>query len=470
MHTTIVRRLTYMNQYRIEKDSLGTIEIPMGAYYGVQSYRAFQNFPISGTTMVPEMIVSLAEIKKAAAIANAMSGQMPVDKRDAIIKACDEIIAGSLHEHFIVDPIQGGAGTSGNMNANEVIANRATEILGGELGKYIVHPNDHVNMSQSTNDVFPTAGKLATIKLVRQLIPTLNALVDAFLDKAEEFKDFIKLGRTQLQDAVPVRLGQSFAAYAHALQRAIKRIEDSLEEMYVVNMGATAIGTAINTTPEYLANVTPELAKITGEPMVQAADLIDGTQHPDGFLTVSSALKGFAVALSKIANDLRLLSSGPRGGLGEINLPSRQHGSSIMPGKINPVMPEVVSQVAFRVIGNDATIAMAVEGGQMELNAFEPIALYSLFQSITMLNNACRVFRMYCIEGITANDERCLRTLLNSTAMATALVPSIGYEKATTIVKKALKEKRAIIEVACEVLDMETSAVRKIFMDCIKGC
>jgi len=459
-----------MNQYRIEKDSLGTIEIPMGAYYGVQSYRAYQNFPISGTTMLSEMIVSLAEIKKAAAIANAMSGQMPVDKRDAIIKACDEIIAGKLHEHFIVDPIQGGAGTSGNMNANEVIANRATEILGGELGKYIVHPNDHVNMSQSTNDVFPTAGKLATIKLVRQLIPTLNALVDAFLDKAEEFKDFIKLGRTQLQDAVPVRLGQSFAAYAHSLQRAIKRIEDSLEEMYVVNMGATAIGTAINTTPEYLANVTPELAKITGEPLVQAADLIDGTQHPDGFLTVSSALKGFAVAVSKIANDLRLLSSGPRGGLGEINLPSRQHGSSIMPGKINPVMPEVVSQVAFRVIGNDATIAMAVEGGQMELNAFEPIALYSLFQSITMLNNACRVFRMYCIEGITANDERCLRTLLNSTAMATALVPAFGYEKATTIVKKALKEKRAIIEVASEVLGLESGEVRKIFMNCIKNC
>ncbi len=455
---------------RIEKDSLGNIQIPDGAYFGVQSARAQQNFPISGTLMISDMIVSLAEIKKAAAIANAMSGQMPIDKRDAIIAACDEIIAGKLHEHFVVDPIQGGAGTSGNMNANEVIANRATEILGGELGKYIVHPNDHVNMSQSTNDVFPTAGKLTTIKLVRKLMPTLRDLIAAFRVKAEEFKDFIKLGRTQLQDAVPVRLGQSFAAYANALERGANRIEASLAEMYVLNMGATAIGTAINTTPEYLANIVPELAKITDEPLVQAEDLIDGTQHPDGFLTVSSALKGFAVALSKVANDLRLLSSGPRGGLGEINLPSRQHGSSIMPGKINPVMPEVVSQVAFRVVGNDATIAMAVEGGQMELNAFEPVAFYSLFESINMLNNACRVFREYCIEGITANDERCLRTLLNSTAMATALVPSIGYEKATTIVKKALKEKRAIIEVACEVLDMESGEVRKIFMNCIKGC
>ncbi len=455
---------------RIEKDSLGNIQIPDGAYFGVQSARAQQNFPISGTLMLSDMIVSLAEIKKAAAIANAMSGQMPIDKRDAIITACDEIIAGQLHEHFVVDPIQGGAGTSGNMNANEVIANRATEILGGELGKYIVHPNDHVNMSQSTNDVFPTAGKLTTIKLVRKLMPTLRDLVAAFRAKGEEFKDFIKLGRTQLQDAVPVRLGQSFNAYANALERGMNRIEASLSEMYVLNMGATAIGTAINTTPEYLANVVPELAKITGEPLTQAEDLIDGTQHPDGFLAVSSALKSFAVALSKVANDLRLLSSGPRGGLGEINLPSRQHGSSIMPGKINPVMPEVVSQVAFRVVGNDATIAMAVEGGQMELNAFEPVAFYSLFESINMLNNVCRVFREYCVEGITANDERCLRTLLNSTAMATALVPSIGYEKATTIVKKALKEKRAIIEVACEVLDMESGEVRKIFMDCIKSC
>ncbi len=459
-----------MKSMRFEKDSIGSIELPDKAYYGVQSYRAYQNFPLSGTTMLPEMIQSLVEIKKAAAMANGLNGRLDKQIENAIVRACDEILGGALHEHFIVDPIQGGAGTSANMNANEVIANRATELMGGKLGEYIVHPNDHVNMSQSTNDVFPSAGKLATVKLLNHLIITLNALINAFLAKAEEFKDIIKLGRTQLQDAVPVRLGQSFAAYARALERGLTRIMDARREMYVLNMGATAIGTSINTTREYLNNVVRILADETHEPLTRAEDLIDATQNPDGFVEVSGAIKNFALVLSKIANDLRLLSSGPRGGLEEIRLPARQHGSSIMPGKINPVMPEAVSQVAFRIVGNDTTISMAAEAGQLELNAFEPILFYSLFQSITLLDNVAEVFRKYCIEGITADKEECMRVLMNSTAVATALVPRIGYEKATGIVKQALKENRTVLQVAEEQLGLPADEIEKIFRECIENC
>ena len=454
---------------RIEKDSIGTINLPDGAYYGSQSARAQENFPLTDSHMVPEMIVSLAEIKKAAAIANGLDGSLDKDRVNAIVRACDEIIEGKLHDQFIVDPIQGGAGTSANMNANEVIANRATEIMGGKLGEYIVHPNDHVNMSQSTNDVFPSAGKLTTVKLIDHLTVTLNKLINAFYDKAEEFKDVVKLGRTQLQDAVPVRLGQSFKAYASALERGLVRIVNSRHEMYVLNMGATAIGTSINTTREYLQNVVKVIAKETHEPYTRAEDLIDATQNPDGFVEVSSAIKNFALVLSKISNDLRLLSSGPRGGLVEIKLPARQHGSSIMPGKINPVMPEVVSQVAFRIAGNDTTIAMAAEAGQMELNAFEPILLYSLFQSITLLDRVAEVFRKYCVEGIEADREACMRILMNSTAVATALVPRIGYERSTSIVKTALKEKRTVLSVAEEQLGLPADEIEKIFRECIEN-
>ncbi len=455
---------------RTETDSIGSIQLHDDVYYGIQSYRAQENFPLTDSKMMPEMIISLAEIKKAAAIANGLNGSL--DKRfvNAIVRACDEIIGGQLHDQFIVDPIQGGAGTSANMNANEVIANRATEILGGKLGEYIVHPNDHVNMSQSTNDVFPSAGKLATVKLINQLTEKLNALINAFYAKADEFKDVIKLGRTQMQDAVPVRMGQSFSAYASALERGLIRIVNSRHEMYVLNMGATAIGTSINTTREYLSNVVRIIADETHEPFTRAEDLIDATQNPDGFVEVSSAIKNFALVLSKIANDLRLLSSGPRGGLEEIRLPARQHGSSIMPGKINPVMPEVVSQVAFRIVGNDTTIAMAAEAGQLELNAFEPILLYSLFQSITLLDRVAEVFRKYCVEGITANREGCMRLLMNSTAMATALVPRIGYERATRIVKTALNEKRTVLEVASEELGLPVEEIEKIFRECIENC
>ena len=454
---------------RLEKDSIGTIELPDGAYYGTQSFRAQQNFPMTDTQMLPEMIESLVEIKRAAAIANGLNGELDKKIENAIVRACDEILEGALRDQFVVDPIQGGAGTSANMNANEVIANRATELLGGKLGEYIVHPNDHVNMSQSTNDVFPSAGKLATVKLINHLVVTLNDLINAFYAKAEEFKDIVKLGRTQLQDAVPVRLGQSFSAYASALERGLVRIVNARHEMYVLNMGATAIGTSINTTREYLRNVVRIIASETHEPFTRAEDLIDATQNPDGFVEVSSAVKNFALVLSKIANDLRLLSSGPRGGLVEIRLPARQHGSSIMPGKINPVMPEVVSQVAFRIVGNDTTIAMAAEAGQLELNAFEPILLYSLFQSITLLDRVADVFRKYCVEGITADKEGCMRVLMNSTAVATALVPRIGYERATSIVKTALKENRTVLQVAEEQLGLPAEEIEKIFRECIEN-
>lgn len=455
---------------RIEKDSIGSVSLPDGAYYGVQSYRAGQNFPLSGEAMLPEMIESLVEIKKAAAVANGLSGHLDREREDAILRACDEILSGKLRDQFIVDPIQGGAGTSANMNANEVIANRATELMGGALGEYRVHPNDHVNMAQSTNDVFPSAGKLTTLKLLNKLTVSLNRLIASIDAKAEEFRDIVKLGRTQLQDAVPVRLGQEFAAYANALKRSLARIQSTRSEMYVLNMGATAIGTSINTTREYLHNVVRLLARETGEPLMQAADLVDATQNPDGFVEVSSALRNCALILSKVANDLRLLSSGPRGGFEEIKLPARQHGSSIMPGKINPVMPEVVSQVAFRIAGNDVTIGMAAEAGQLELNAFEPILFYSLFQSITLLTRVSDVFEEYCIRGITADRDACMRNLMNSTAMATALCPKIGYERATSIVKHALHENLSVVHVAAEQLNLPEEEIERIFRECIENC
>lgn len=455
---------------RIEKDSIGVIEIPDEAYYGVQSIRAQQNFPLSQQAMVPEMIDSLVEIKKAAAIANCMAGSLSAEYRDAIVTACNEILEGALRDQFIVDPIQGGAGTSANMNANEVIANRATEILGGKKGEYIVHPNDHVNMSQSTNDVFPSAGKLTALKLINRLILSLDSLISAIYSKADEFRDIVKLGRTQLQDAVPVRLGQEFAAYAKALERGVARIRHARREMLVLNMGATAIGTSINATKEYVDNVCRVLAYEVGENFVQAEDLVDATQNPDGFVEVSGAIKNCALVMSKISNDLRLLSSGPRGGFEEIILPARQHGSSIMPGKINPVMPEVVSQVAFRIAGNDVTIGLAAEAGQLELNAFEPILFHSLFESIILLSRVCVVFEEYCIDGIKADKEACMRNLMDSTAVATALCPVIGYEKATKIVKTALSEGRAVLDVAAEQLEKPAEEIEKIFRSAIENC
>ena len=455
---------------RTEMDSIGSATLPDGAYYGLQSFRARENFPLSGGVLPGEMIESLVQIKKAAAMANLEAGSLDPDTAGAIVAACDEILAGGLRDQFIVDPVQGGAGTSANMNANEVIANRATELLGGRLGEYRVHPNDHVNRAQSTNDVFPSAGKLTTLKLLKNLTGALARLIDAFETKAGEFRDIPKLGRTQLQDAVPIRLGQEFAAYAHALERCRQRIFATREEMRVLNMGATAIGTSINTTETYLKRVVPLLAEITGEKLIQASDLIEATQNPDSFVAVSGAVKNCALTLSKIANDLRLLSSGPRGGFEEIHLPARQHGSSIMPGKINPVIPEVVSQAAFRIAGNDVTIGMAAEAGQLELNAFEPILFHSLFESINMLARACAVFERYCVRGITADRDGCRRNLMNSTAFATALCPLIGYEKATGIVKQALAEKRQVLDVAAEQLHKSKEEIEALFNECLSCC
>ena len=394
--------------YRVEQDSIGTKDVPKSVYYGVQSLRAAENFHITGLNMHPEIINSLAYIKKAAAITNCEVGILDKTIADAIVKACDEILKGKLHDNFIVDPIQGGAGTSLNMNANEVIANRAIEILGGKKGDYsIVNPNDHVNCGQSTNDVIPTAGKMTSLRLLKNLKYELELLYEALCRKSEEFDHVIKMGRTQMQDAVPIRLGQEFGAYSVAIQRDIRRMDKAMDEMRALNMGGTAVGTGINADKNYLKRIVPNIAEISGIDFIQAFDLIDSTQNLDSFVAVSGAIKACAVTLSKIANDLRLMSSGPRAGFHEINLPERQNGSSIMPGKVNPVIPEVVNQVAFNIIGNDLTITMAAEAGQLELNAFEPIIFYCMFQSIDTLAYAVQTFVENCVKGITANETRC---------------------------------------------------------------
>lgn len=426
--------------FRIEQDSIGSKEIPREVYYGVQSLRASENFHITGLNMHPEIINSLAYIKKAAAITNCEIGLLDKNIAEAIVHACDEILSGKFHKDFIVDPVQGGAGTSLNMNANEVIANRAIEILGKQKGNYlIVNPNDHVNCSQSTNDVIPTAGKMTSLRLLEKLKKELLRLHKALENKAVEFDHIIKMGRTQMQDAVPIRLGQEFKAYSTAILRDVHRIDKSMDEMRSLNMGGTAIGTGINADPAYLKRIIPNLSMVSDMEFVQAYDLIDATQNLDPFVSVSGSLKACAVTLSKIANDLRLMSSGPRTGFGEINLPAKQNGSSIMPGKVNPVIPEVVNQVAFNIIGNDVTITMAAEAGQMELNAFEPIIFYCIFQSIDTLTYAVRTFVDNCITGITANENHCRYLVENSVGIITAICPHIGYQKAADLAKRAIQ-------------------------------
>ena len=435
----------------MEHDSIGALNVPAEAYYGVQSMRAATNFQITHRPLHPVLIDSIVMVKKAAAITNEKSGKLDQQIAQAIIKACDEILDGNLRDQFIVDAIQGGAGTSANMNANEVIANRAIEILGGTKGDYsIVHPNDHVNMSQSTNDVIPTAGKITVLKLLPQTIKELEKLEKAMEEKEAEFDDILKMGRTQLQDAVPMRLGQSFGAFAHVLKRDIKRLKNVMDEMKVLNIGATAIGTAINVAPYYLANISYELSKVAGISLKQADDLIDATQNLDGFVSVSGVLKTCAVDISKISNDLRLMSSGPRTGLSEINLPARQNGSSIMPGKINPVIPEVVSQVAYLIIGHDYTITMAAEAGQLELNAFEPVLFHHLFESIDTLKEAAATLTKHCITGITANKGQCEEYIEKSVGISTALCPYIGYAKSAEIAKKSLKTGISVKELVLE--------------------
>lgn len=430
-----------MTEYmRLESDSIGEMEVSGEAYYGVQALRANENFPITGNSLHPDFIKNMARIKRAAAITNMRAGRLKPEIANAIESACNEVVCGMFASEFIVDGIQGGAGTSANMNMNEVIANRAIEMLCGKKGDYsIVHPNDHVNMAQSTNDVIPTAGKLTVLDLLKKLEKSLKKLDSALYKKADEFDGVIKIGRTQLEDAVPMRLGQSFHAYATMIERDMDRIEKAKNEMYTVNMGATAIGTGINTSEYYFDHIVPTLAKVSGYPLVQADDLFDATENLDGFVRVSSCLKACAVNLSKMCNDLRILASGPKAGFGEITLPAMQNGSSIMPGKVNPVIPEVVSQVAFHIIGHDVTITMAAEAGQMELNAFEPVVFYNLFDSISTLTHAVDTLTDNCIIGITANEERCQKLLDASVGITTALCPYIGYKKAASLAKESLR-------------------------------
>lgn len=436
---------------RVEYDSIGMMEVPSDVYYGIQSLRAKENFEITGKKVHPCFNKNLAKIKKAAAITNRNCKALDIDVADAVVKACDEVIRGEFEEEFIVDAIQGGAGTSANMNMNEVLANRAGELLGGKKGDYTkVHPNDHVNMAQSTNDVIPTAGKMTVLDLMKPLCRELKRLKKELREKAKEYDDVIKMGRTQLQDAVPMFLGKTFGAYASMVARDEERLMHAGGEMCSVNLGGTAIGSAVNTTDSYLGHVVSNLAKVSGYPLKQAEDLYDATGNIDAFVYVSSTVKACALNLSKMCNDLRLLSSGPRTGLGEINLPARQNGSSIMPGKVNPVIPEVVNQVAFRIAGNDTTIAMAAEAGQMELNAFEPVVFTSLFESINMLTAAVGTLIDHCITGITVNRERCLDLVNQSVGIATALCPYIGYAQSAEVAKTALKTGKTVKEVALE--------------------
>lgn len=426
--------------FREEGDSIGNLNVPKDAYYGIQSLRAKQNFNITGKNIHRELIISLAKLKKSCALTNHNSGRLSGKITDAIVKACDEIIAGQWHEQFIIDAIQGGAGTSANMNANEVIANRAIEILGGEKGDYsIVHPNDHVNMSQSTNDIYPSAGKMAIISLLKPLYEELNRLYDALMTKSKEFDGILKMGRTQLQDAVPMRLGQSFHAFATAIKRDTKSVMRAEEDIHYLNMGASAIGSAITVDGYYLDNIVSTISSVCNENFEQAEDLFDGTSNIEVYVKLSGALKTLAVTLSKMCNDLRLMASGPKTGLSEINLPAKQNGSSIMPGKVNPVIPEVVSQVAYKVFGNDVTVNFSAEAGQLELNAFEPVIFYSLFESIECLKNAVTTLIDNCIVDITANPNRCNDLLEHSVGMATALTPYIGYIEAAKLAKEALK-------------------------------
>lgn len=438
-------------QTRVERDSIGKKEVPVDAYYGIQSLRAAENFKITDLKIHPRLVRALAKVKKAAAISNRNIGLLSEQKAEAIIQACNEVAGGSLKEQFIVDAVQGGAGTSINMNMNEVIANRATEILGGEKGDYmVVHPNNHVNMGQSTNDVIPTAVRVAVISMLEELSDKVDELHLAFKDKAEEFNEVIKMGRTQLQDAVPIRLGQEFNAYATSLLRDKKRIKNTIDDLLIINLGATAIGTGLNADLEYVNNVTSVLNDITGREFQQAEDLVDATQNVDALVGVSSVLKTAATNLSKIANDLRLLSSGPRTGINEINLPAVQPGSSIMPGKVNPVIPEVVNQVAFQIIGNDTTVTMAAEAGQLELNVMQPVLIYNLFQSIEMLKNGIDTFNKNCIQGIEANVERCKNLVENSVGIITAINPHVGYEAASRIAKRALEEDKSVKSIILE--------------------
>lgn len=436
---------------RIEKDFLGEKSVPEQAYYGIQTLRAVENFPITGVPVHATLVRALAEVKKAAAKANMDVHLLNHKVGAAIVAAADEVIAGGFADQFIVDSIQGGAGTSINMNMNEVLANRALELLGKAKGDYFhCSPNNHVNMSQSTNDAIPTALRIAAHWLADELVAAMDQTIAEFRRKADAFDDVIKMGRTHLQDAVPIRLGQEFAAYAGVLQRDRQRINRASDGLLTVNMGATAVGTGLNAKPDYIRLVSEHLSEQLGFPVAPAKDLVDATQNTDAYTELSAALKVCAVNLSKICNDIRLMASGPRVGLSELILPPRQPGSSIMPGKVNPVMAEVLNQVAFQVMGNDHTICVACEAGQFELNVMGPVIAFNLLQSLQIMKRGLDAFRTFALEGMEANRERCRNYVETSFGVITALNPHLGYEVAAQLVKEAMKSGRTVKEIVLE--------------------
>ncbi|QFG52525.1 aspartate ammonia-lyase [Chryseobacterium sp.] len=442
-----------MENYRKESDLLGELSVPVNAYYGVQTQRAIENFKISGQLLssYPEFIRGLAFVKKAAAETNYELGLLDEQLYHKIAEVCDELLEGQLHDQFPIDMIQGGAGTSVNMNANEVIANRVLEKMGKNRGDYqFCSPNDHINLSQSTNDAYPTAIKLALIQMNQKLVEKVKTTVSAFRAKGAEFQDVLKMGRTQLQDAVPMTLGQEFEAFAANLQEDIEKLNNNAKLFVEVNMGATAIGTGLNAPLGYARLCAENLAEITGLPIVSAPNLVEATPDTGSYVIYSSATKRLAVKLSKICNDLRLLSSGPRAGLFEINLPPMQPGSSIMPGKVNPVIPEVVNQVCYKVIGNDLTVTFAAEAGQLQLNVMEPVLSHAIMENIQFLCNALDTLREKCIVGITANKEVCLNMVKNSIGIVTALNPYIGYKNSTVIAKEALESGKSVYDLVLE--------------------
>lgn len=427
-----------MADMRIEKDFLGEKEVPAEAYYGIQTLRAVDNFPITGVPVHPELLTALAQVKKAAARANAELSLLPKRIADAIVQAADEVAEGRFADQFLTDSIQGGAGTSINMNMNEVLANRALELLGQAKGDYFhCSPTNHVNMAQSTNDTIPTALRIAAYRQTKNLLEAMQALTDSFARKEREFDDVIKMGRTHMQDAVPIRMGQEFGAYRRVLERDTARIARAADNLLTINLGATAVGTGLNAKPAYISRVAQLLAEDTGLPIRDAEDLVDATQNTDAYAELSASLKVCAVNLSKICNDIRLMASGPRTGLSEIQLPPRQPGSSIMPGKVNPVMAEVINQISFQVIGNDLTICMACEAGQFELNVMGPVIAFNLLQSLKVLHNGVDVFRRYALEGLEANRAICREYVDRSFGIVTALNPHLGYETAARLVKEA---------------------------------
>ena len=440
-------------KYRVESDLLGELQVPADAYYGVQTQRAINNYKISNAKMsdYPDYVIAIAYVKWAAAAANADLGVLDRKIADAICAACKEIIDGSLRDQFPVDMMQGGAGTSVNMNANEVIANRALEIMGHQKGEYqFCSPNDHVNCAQSTNDAYPTAFRYTFIRMNKHLVENLTKLIAAFRAKGEEFKDIIKMGRTQLQDAVPMTSGQEFNAFANNLEEELANLDRNVKLLHEINMGGTAIGTGLNAVPGFAKLCTEYMTKLTGDEFLAAPDLIEATPDTGAYVSYSGSLKRLAVKLSKICNDLRLMASGPRCGLHEINLPPMAPGSSMMPGKVNPVIPEVTNQVCFKVIGNDMTVALAAEAGQLQLNVMEPVIAESIIESITWLTNAMETLRVKCIEGITVNAEHCHQMVINSIGIVTALNPYIGYKNSTKVAKEALQTGRSVYDIVLE--------------------